>query len=55
MIIEELNKDSLQYKKDLEVINRFIHSKKLNSDTQSKIRGFIEYLYQDSKQINNDT
>ena len=51
MIIEDLNKDSTQYKHDLEIINRFMVSKNISDDIKSRVRGYLEYLYLSSNEV----
>lgn len=53
IIIEEINKDSNEYKKDLEVINKYLNNKNVGSETKSKVRGYLEYLHLSSSDIKN--
>lgn len=52
-IIEEINKDSNEYKKDLEIINEYLNNKNVGNETKSKVRGYLEYLHLSSSDIKN--
>ncbi|KRX07234.1 Cyclic nucleotide-binding protein [Pseudocohnilembus persalinus] len=45
MILEELNQKATEYKRDLEIINRFMESKFIEIQLQSKVRSYLEYNF----------
>ena len=57
LILDEQNKRQLEYKKDLEIINKFMRKNNLKNDLKQKVSNFLEYLYQEKGdiQLNKDS
>ena len=51
VILDEQNKKQKEYKRDLEVINKYMRKNNLKKDLQQKVSNFLEYLYQEKGDI----
>ncbi|KRW98932.1 CRAL-TRIO domain [Pseudocohnilembus persalinus] len=49
MIIQELNQDSSMFKKELSIMNKFMLSKDIPQDLQTKVRSCLEYMFKSSE------
>ena len=51
VILDEQNKKQKEYKRDLEIINKYMRKNNLKNELQQKVSNFLEYLYQEKGDI----
>lgn len=51
MVIQEIEKQTLDYKTDLKLINQYMVEKKLTKSIQNRVRSAIEHLYLDKSKL----
>ena len=52
LIIQDIQKDQKKYEDTLDVINSYMHRKKINSDLQTRVREYLNFIWREEKSQN---